>query len=152
MALYDVVKQFFDEDEWPYDADEENSRLHTGFSTSDGQSWRCRAIADEERYVVLFFSQAPSNAPYESRLAMAEFLTRANYGLRLGNFEMDINDGEVRYRTSVDMQDAVLTTAVVRNLVYANVLTMKRYLPGIEAVMQGSMTAVEAVAMCEAES
>lgn len=151
MALYDVLKQFFDEDEWPYEANDDDTRLYTGFSTSEDLTWRCRAIADEERDTVIFFSHTPSNTPYESRLAMAEFLTRANYGLLIGNFEMDINDGEIRYKTSVDMQDAVLTTAVVRNLVYTNVLTMKRYLPGIEAVMQGSMTAVEAVALCEAE-
>ena len=26
----------------------------------------------------------------------AEFLTRANYGLVFGNFEMDMHDGEIR--------------------------------------------------------
>lgn len=30
----------------------------------------------------------------------AEFLTRANYGLVFGNFEMDMHDGEIRYKPS----------------------------------------------------
>ena len=32
----------------------------------------------------------------EERAAMAEFLCRANYGMRYGNFEMDLQDGELR--------------------------------------------------------
>ena len=42
--------------------------------------------------------------PEEMRVPMAEFLTRANYGLRIGNFEMDFEDGEVRYKSSVDFE------------------------------------------------
>ena len=151
MTLYEVLKQFFDEDEWPYDENGDETRLYTGFSTTEDMSWRCRAIADEERETAIFFSHAPTNAPYESRAAMSEFLTRANYGLLIGNFEMDINDGEIRYKTSLDVQGAILNTALVRNLVYTNVLTMKRYLPGIETIIAGTMTPVEAIAMCEAE-
>lgn len=149
MTLLDTVKQFFDEDDWPYDENEEQSRLYTGFSTTDDVAWRCRAIADEERQMVIFFSHAPNNAPYESRPEMIEFLTRANYGLLIGNFEMDINDGEIRYKTSLDLRDTTLTTEMVRNIVYNNVFTMKRYLPGIEAVIAGESTPAEAILACE---
>ena len=31
------------------------------------------------------------------RQDIAEYLTRANYGMVMGNFEMDYSDGEIRY-------------------------------------------------------
>ncbi len=151
MTLYEVLKQFFDEDDWPYNEDKDENSLYTAFSPTGDRSWRCRAMADEERETALFFSHAPANAPYESRLAMSEFLTRVNYGLFVGNFEMDINDGEVRYKTSLNVQGGTFNPALARNLVYTNVLAMKRYLPGIEAVIAGTMTPVEALAMCETD-
>ncbi len=42
----------------------------------------------------------PVKAPEEKRLAIAEFVARANDGLRIGNFELDFGDGEVRYKRS----------------------------------------------------
>ena len=37
-------------------------------------------------------------ADENSKVNVMEYITRANYGLRNGNFEMDVNDGEVRYK------------------------------------------------------
>lgn len=54
------------------------------------------------------------NVPEDRRLALAEFLTRANYGLFIGNFEMDWQDGEVRYKTSIDVAGDRLSTALVQ--------------------------------------
>ena len=81
---------------------------------------------------------------------MAEFLTRANYGLIVGNFELDFDDGEVRYKTSLDVEDAELLPALLAHIVYANVTNMDRYLPGIVAVLASSQTPAEAVAQIDA--
>jgi len=45
------------------------------------------------------------------RGAVAEFINRANYGIIIGNFEMDFADGEIRYKTSIDVQGDKLTSA-----------------------------------------
>lgn len=81
---------------------------------------------------------------------MAEFLTRANYGLMIGNFEMDFNDGEIRYKTSIDVEGDNLSSALLKQLVYANVMTMDQYLPGIIAVIDGNISPVDANAKIEA--
>jgi hypothetical protein len=39
-----------------------------------------------------------------SKVAVAEFLTRANYGIKNGCFEMDFLDSEIRYRTYVNVR------------------------------------------------
>ena len=36
-----------------------------------------------------------------SRVAAAEFEPRANFGLDIGNLELDMTDGEVRYKSSL---------------------------------------------------
>ena len=39
------------------------------------------------------------------RKTAAEFITRANYGLPIGNFEMDFSDGELRYKVGLPVFD-----------------------------------------------
>ena len=80
---------------------------------------------------------------------MAEFLTRANYGLIIGNFEMDLTDGEVRYKTGIDVEGDRLSAALVKNLVYANVLTMDQYLPGIMRLIYADVSPAEAIVQVE---
>lgn len=69
--------------------------------------------------------------------AIAHFLTLANYGTLIGNFELDFSDGEIRYKTSIDVQGDRLTPALIKRLVYTNVTMMDDYLPGIQAVVAG---------------
>jgi hypothetical protein len=76
--------------------------------------------------------------PVRRRKEIAMLLTRANFGLVIGNFELDLDDGELRYKTSIDVEDAELTEALLDHLVLANVATMDRYLPAIEAVIAGA--------------
>ena len=55
---------------------------------------------------------------------MAEFLTRANYGIMIGNFEMDFNDGEVRYKGALEYADGDVTIMMIDNLIGKCAYTM----------------------------
>jgi hypothetical protein len=79
--------------------------------------------------------------------AIAEFLTRANYGMTIGNFELDYTDGEIRYKTSIDVTNDQLSPALIQTLVYINVAMMDEYLPGIQAVIDGAtpIAAIQAI-------
>jgi hypothetical protein len=99
----------------------------------------------QDRAVVLCHAIAGFRVPEANRTAMAEFITRANYGIMLGNLEMDFSDGEVRYKTSIDLQDGVLTTKMVEVLCAASVTTIDRYLPGMLAVLGGETPPKQAV-------
>ena len=74
---------------------------------------------------------------------------RANYGLHIGNFELDMGDGEVRFKTSIDTESTALSFELVRNVVYANVMQMDRYLPGLMAVLGGQATPADAIDQVE---
>jgi len=146
--ILDAAISFFKEDGWRFNQLEEQPVLTMGFHGENGQ-WTCFAQAREEQAQLLFFSVCPANAPEGRRMAVAEFLTRANYGLFIGNFELDMDDGEVRYKTSIDVEGDRLSPAMVKPLVYANVLMMDRYLPGIMSVIFGNVAPEEAVAKVE---
>jgi hypothetical protein len=80
---------------------------------------------------------------------VAEFITRANYGLRIGNFELDFRDGEVRYKSSLDFEGETLTPGLVKFAIYPAVQTMDRYLPGLMGVIYGHKPRAEAIAEVE---
>ena len=134
--LLETVERFFEEDEWVFDKIEGQQVLTAGFRGDNG-TWRCYAQVEEDEQWFAFYSTLDTNIPEDRRRDVAEFLARANYGLILGNFEMDFRDGEIRYKTSINVEGDCLSTALIRPMVYINVLMMDRYLPGIMSVTYG---------------
>lgn len=146
--IFDAMNKFFTDDDWNFEKLGDREVLRMGFSGDDGQ-WACFAQAREKQEQFVYYSVAPVKVPEDRRAAMAEFIARANYGMIIGNFEMDFSDGEVRYKTSIDVEDAELSHALIKHLVYANVLTMDRYLKGIMGLAFSGQSAIEAVQLVE---
>jgi len=146
--IFDTVTRFFTDDEWYFLQMGSQPILQMSFQGKNGK-WTCYAQSREDQFLFFFYSVCPVNVPDEKRELMAEFITRANYGLKIGNFEMDFSDGELRYKTSLDVENDRLTAALISNLVYANVWTMDRYLPGILSLLYSEVSAVEAVERVE---
>jgi hypothetical protein len=119
-----------------------------GFAGENGR-WRVVADVKEDRGIVIFYSIAPVNVPEGPRAAVAEYLTRANHNMTLGNFELDYSDGEVRYKTSTRVGSDALTDNMLEPLLFANLATMDRYLPGLMAVAFGNRSPAEAIAEAE---
>ena len=85
------------------------------------------------------------------RPAVAEYLTRANFGLALGNFELDMDRGVVGYKTTHLIERSVpLSESTIAHTVIANLAMMDRYLPAMLAVVSGQATPQQAVEQAEA--
>lgn len=143
-SLFEMAQDFFTEHGWHYAHLSGESVLVMNFSGRHG-NWNCYAQAKDDREQFIFYSACPIKAIEEKRVLMAEFLTRANFGLTLGNFEMDFSDGEIRYKTSIDVEDDRLSFALIKQIVHANVMIMDHYLPGIMAVLYGDKSPYEAI-------
>ena len=148
-SLMNVVQGFLTQDEWNFRQLEDRPVLQMGFRGKNG-NWQCYAQVKEEQQRFIFYSVCETNIPEAKRVLAAEFLTRANYGLIVGNFELDFSDGEVRYKTSVDVEGGELTADMVKSLVYVNVLTFDRYLPGLMSVIYADITPAAAIEKIEA--
>jgi hypothetical protein len=142
----DAVTAYFESEDWPV-AESDGGVLETAFEGTL-TVWPVRIHVFEEDVRAVFVSAFPSVVPEEQRAAVAEFCNRANFGLAIGNFELDHDGGEVRFRTSIDAEGTAATPELVRNAVVANVLTMDRYVPGLLAVLDGTEPA-DAIADCE---
>ncbi len=142
--ILDAIIDFFEKDSWPYSAVEDRPILKTAYEGKVGQ-FTCYAQAREEQQQFVFYAIFPVRAPLKKLPAVAEFINRANYGMIIGNFEMDYSDGEIRYKTSADLEDVTISEPLLRNLVYANVLTMDRYFSGLMRVLYADVTAEDAI-------
>ncbi len=144
LRAFETLGDFLTEDGWYPQQIEERTIYRLGFSGENGQV-ACFAQIRVDLEQLLFYVISPVKTPEDKRLEIAEFVTRANYGLRIGNFEMDFNDGEVRYKSSLDFEGVVLVPEMIRNAIYPAVQTMDRYMPGLMSVIYGNKTPEEAI-------
>lgn len=147
-TLREKVAAFFREQEWAYDEAPEIDLLRVNFTGQNGQ-WVCLVRCPEEERQVVFYSICPITVPQGKLGPAMEFLTRANFGLPVGNFELDLDDGEVRFKTSVDLEGAELVGPLIHQLVFLNVAAVDRYVPGLLAVLNGEATPAEALDRAE---
>ena len=68
---------------------------------------------------------------------MAEFLTRANFGLKIGKFELDYNDGEVRYQAILPCSEGVPPIKDVERVVDMGFLMFQRFGDGLIKNLMG---------------
>jgi hypothetical protein len=150
-SILSQLIRFFEDDGWRYEQISDLPALRTGFAGENGR-WTCYAHAREAEHQVVFYSVLPVNVPPEKLSVVAEFVTRANYGMIVGNFELNYEDGEVRYKTSIDVGAGGLSLPLVRQLVYPNVATMDHYVPGLMAVIYSPTSPADAIAGIEGQS
>lgn len=150
LAAFDTLGEFLEADGWHPRALDGKTVYRCDFVGGNGDL-RCYAQirADLEQFI--FYAVCTVKAPEEVRGAVAEFVTRANYGLRIGNFEMDYTDGEIRYKSSIDFEDETLTPNLIRHTLYPAVQTMDYYLPGLLRVIYGGASPYEAIQEVEGD-
>lgn len=146
-SITDVVIAYLDARDIPYVVDPSGSIIGM-LSASDKGPWTVYiGILEADDQLVVHSAFNPE-IPEESRDAIAMLLTRVNYGILHGNFELDLDDGELRYKTSIDVRGAELTEALFDNVLVANVSMFDRWVPAIESVVRG-VDVVDAVAAVE---
>lgn len=151
MLLEPLLQQlcrYLLQDDWRYSADEQRGVLLVSVR-GENAHYNCMFVVTENPRRISFYSHIGNEVPEIKRHRMCEFLTRANYGLVLGNFEMDMSDGEIRYRTSIDLTDENLTHRQMMTLIWVNLFTFDRYYPGIMRIMYSNTSPQDAIYECE---
>lgn len=135
----DAVEKYLKENDWKFQKVELEKSLCflAAFEGKNGTYqiyWNCKYEEEHESYLsimVLF----PIKIVDEKRLSIAEFLTRANYNMIHGNFEMDMDDGDVRFRTSIPVKHFELPYETVGFLTSLSIMTMDNYCLGIHELL-----------------
>lgn len=144
--LTEGVLAFLDDGDWKYSIEKANNRniITFGFAGKNG-TLSVRTIVREKTEVVSVYSKLEVSVPEEKRLQISEFLSRANYGLMIGNFELDFRDGEVRFKISADYEGAIVTNKTFKNLILSGLSVANRYYPGIMKVIWGGVSVKDAI-------
>ncbi|HRI65658.1 MAG TPA: tetratricopeptide repeat protein [Polyangium sp.] len=98
---------------------------------------------------LVFYVLFRPKAKKDHRAQLCEFIARANYGMGDGNFEMDFDDGSVRFRVSLDFSGVSLPGLLVRNMVFDGMNTVELYQQSLARVIAGKAKAKAAVQAAE---
>jgi hypothetical protein len=134
---------YFAERGWPVAQHDTLPVLRLEYEGDHG-AWPCFVKIDEARRQVSVISLLPDLVAPAFRMEVAAFLTRANYLVPLGHFDMDFSDGEVRFRATVNVSQAPFTSGLLDPLVKTNWVVVDQHLVELRAVASGESTAEDA--------
>lgn len=106
------------------------------------QTARMLVLVREDNFSTL--TTVPLAADENSRLAVAEYLTRVNFNMRNGNFELNMADGEIRYKTYLHASQGEPDAAGARLAILLPFLMYDRYGDGLLEVLFGFKSPREA--------
>jgi len=147
-AAYERLIQHLDSHEFRYSA---NADEHSIIAEFRGEVGHYRILAQVTDEVKLFqvFGSAPVRIPPGAKPAVAETLTRVNCGLRLGKFEMELDEGEFRFQVAQILTDDELDDEVIQRMIQTTLAMLDRYLPAVLAVIYGNEVPKDAVRHAE---
>lgn len=150
-GIFAYLKESFSANEWEGWDEDDDGDLTIAFRIEDpdGHEWDLSVLVDQEDVRVAVYSTLIEKVAPKRRGAIMELLTRANYALPVGNFEIDLDDGEVCFKTYLELEDVETSPAMWHHLFMSNVTVMGVYFPSIEAVMRGKLEVAEAIAAVE---
>lgn len=146
-----IIAKFFKKDEWRYEYDEENSLFKSGVCVDNAVgSVRVFISAMDDKVVCVYV--LPQQVPEAARVAVAELACRINYKICFGQFEIDFDDGELRFRyamPSEELTDSPMEKA--RTLLYLPHAMLKLYGAAFLKVILGARTPQAAVDELDSE-
>lgn len=149
--LVKLVKKFLVDDDWNFSFDDNTGMFDFGLRIKS-KIQKINYIVDVHEDEIVVCGMCPVGVDHtDSNMMaqMAEFLCRANYGLKNGCFELDFRDGEIRYRSFIDCENVTPSTEVIKNSIYCIAVMYKRYAPGIVDIIFSGCSAMEAIVKCE---
>lgn len=149
-GLLEVARDYLERSGWDVERHPDEPLLRTVTESRDG-AWTCYVRAREPEQQLVFYSVHPRSAPPARLAEVAEFLHRVNYGTIVGNFELDCDDGEIRFKTSIDVEGEDLTDVALEKLATYNVRSMSQYLALVDAVIDGTATPRAAMEQVDAQ-
>lgn len=154
MNIANAVNDFLKEDDWHFSFDEKRGIFRFGLGLK-GKLKKLHYIVDikEDEYLVYAISPLGADEEDAKMMAnMAEFICRANYGLKMGNFELDFDDGEVRFKVHVLCKGVTPTAEMIKRSIYCPATMFDHYGSGIVDIIFNDTSGKAAVEKCEKHS
>lgn len=137
---------FLEAEGWHHQAFPSLPLIRCSFEGESGQ-WHCFIRPHKADNQLILYAHFPVEVPDDRRQNAALLLTRINCGLRLGAFELDMNIGQIRFRTGLSFADTTPDHALIRQLFHINHQGMDTHLPILMHLVKSDKSLRELVAM-----
>lgn len=135
-----ILHKFFKKIGWTYDFNDEEHLFRSGVQLGNGVGNMVFYLSVQDDFVVCV-SEMPQSATEDLRGAVAELVCRVNERTLFGQFDMDFDDGKLRFSrvmSSVELADSPMKNA--ERLVCDSHATVLQYGPAFLKVMMGVCT------------
>ncbi len=125
--IVNYLKQYFDEQQWHYnhyrpkssDSDNNDSQQSHYLSfRMRNKKLDCGYLfrVQEHNNLLAVYGILPFLIPESHQSAAMLLITQINYDMLIGNLEMDINDGEIRYKNAIDVEAVGMDESTIEHL------------------------------------
>ena len=135
--LFDAVCAYMNEQKWKYEYNEERTMILSVIKLQCKlQTIRILIAFGENEFAV--FGIPNMNADENTKNTVMEYITKINLGMRNGNFLLNPENGEVRYRTYVNARGIdTIPNDVIGETILVPAMMIDRYGNGLAALMMG---------------
>ena len=120
--IVDYLKQCFNKKEWHYShyrpATNDKQQSHHLFLKMQNKQLDCGYLfrVQEKNNLLAVYGILPFLIPESHQSAAILLITQINYDMLIGNLEMDINDGEIRYKNAIDIEAIGIDDNIIEHL------------------------------------
>jgi hypothetical protein len=138
-----TVMDFFRRQRLSFLLDPNHPILHASFKGRNA-SFRSLIAEDESDDFVQVITWVPITVPPDKREAIAELCRRLSCPLKVGHYDMDLNGGDIRFRTYSAHAKGELPQVVISRVLHTNLIMVDQHFPAFVAVLFSNVSAKEA--------
>ena len=122
MLIVDFLKQYFDDKDWPYNYYQpkirDSQKSHYLSLRMRNKQLDCGYLfrVQEKNKLLAVYGILPFLIPESHQSAAMLLITQINYDMMIGNLEMDVDDGEIRYKNAIDIEAVGLDDDILEHL------------------------------------
>jgi len=146
---FELLRTVLNEIGWSPEEDKEDPIFYVDFGEPHKPVSDALAVvaADTQRF--LFYIDIGPAASVNTRDEVVLFIALVNWSISIGNFEMNYEDGNVRFRSSVGFGGAELSASLMQNAIRSAMHVVEVCGPALVEVIEGSKEAQDAFAHCQ---
>jgi hypothetical protein len=120
--IVDYLKQYFDDKEWHYNHYQpkirDSQKSHYLSLRMRNKQLDCGYLfrVQEKTKLLAVYGILPFLIPESHQSAAMLLITQINYDMMIGNLEMDVDDGEIRYKNAIDIEAVGLDDDILEHL------------------------------------
>lgn len=146
---FETLVAHFETNDFRFLADPEAKSVQL-FITGDAVVYNCRVQLTHDDDLIQVRIHYPVVArDAKIRPLVAEALARANHGMSIGNFDIDMDTGDINFHLGQVIRGPGLDDEIIGGVFSAALATADRYFPAIMRVMFGGHTPTDAVYLSE---